>query len=1048
MRWSFSRRRKMLGRMHKAIASPGRPLLPFLIVYVSTARVSAAPPPSPLPNAEQVYAPRTTWQETLLATRAALTERGIADSTFAMRVWRLVERDFPVPCDWMQQDAGADCGKWLALNESGETLKKMLARVLEELEPEGGGVREECRGLMQTPGEPDDRKWLNLYVRACELRRSLRLQPVLAKSPRIVFTKHHNMGGSHYAYTEGQSDAQSERHFRPGAALCLLKMTGIYGEVETLLSDPNGIIRDPDVSYDGKRILFAWKKSNLQDDYHLNEMDVATRKVRQITDGLGFADYEGAYLPNGDIVFNSTRCVQTVDCWWTEVSNLYTCDKDGRFLRRLTFDQVHDNFPTVTNDGHVLYTRWEYNDRGQIFPQALFQMHADGTGQTEFYGNNSWFPTTILHARGIPGTDKVIAIATSHHSRQAGKLILINPAKGRQEAAGVQLIAPVRRTEAVRVDAYGQEGDLFQYPYPLSETEYLVTYHPTGWTDPASPSTRLDTLGGIRPRFGIYFMSIEGRRELLASDRELPWNQPVPLTPRRRPRIRPSLVDYSRNKGTYYVQDVYAGPGLSGVARGTVKSLRVVALEYRAAGIGSNGNHGPAGGALVSTPVSIGQGCWDVKVVLGDARVHEDGSAFFQVPARIPVYFQLLDEKGHMVQTMRSWSALQPGENASCAGCHESKNTTPAMGCRSTLALKAGAQPLRPFYGAMRGFSFPREIQPILDRACTRCHQDRTADPPYRRRAPKAIADLRDVRWISRPESEWQYVTERPAAGWIQPGFHSKDWNVGRAGFGTRGTPGGVIHTEWATSDIWLRRDFELPAGTRVALPVFFLSHDEDVRIYLNGVLATSAQGYTTQFITLPISSQAAASLKPGVNLLAVHCHQTTGGQFIDVALADAGPAVPVLPAPPARAFSLLSTENVDPVAKRKWSDAYLALTQAAKVKPDDVWQGNSGDLVRWVDVQSAPPMLPPYSAGSATSGLIAMLESGHNAVHLSREEMDKLACWIDLGVPYCGDYTEANAWSDEEVRKYQHYLEKRKAMEAVAQRNVQELIRRASGKW
>ena len=107
-------------------------------------------------------------------------------------------------------------------------------------------------------------------------------------------------------------------------------------------------------------------------------------------------------------------------------------------------------------------------------------MMPDGTGQTEFYGNNSWFPTTILHARGVPGTQKVIAIATGHHSRQTGKLILIDPAKGRQENQGVQLISPVRETKAERIDSYGQDGELFQYPYPLSETDYLVTYHPIG----------------------------------------------------------------------------------------------------------------------------------------------------------------------------------------------------------------------------------------------------------------------------------------------------------------------------------------------------------------------------------------------------------------------------------------------------------------------------------------------------------------------------------------------------------------------------------------
>ena len=110
------------------------------------------------------------------------------------------------------------------------------------------------------------------------------------------------------------------------------------------------------------------------------------------------------------------------------------------------------------------------------------------------------------------------------------------------------------------------------------------------------------------------------------------------------------------------MQDIYAGPGLAGVPRGTIRKLRVVALEFRAAGIGHNGSSGPAGGALASTPISIGNGAWDVKMVLGEAKVYEDGSALFTVPARKPVYFQALDERGCAVQTMRSWSTLQPGE--------------------------------------------------------------------------------------------------------------------------------------------------------------------------------------------------------------------------------------------------------------------------------------------------------------------------------------------------------------------------------------------------
>ncbi len=273
------------------------------------------------------------------------------------------------------------------------------------------------------------------------LRRRL-LAPYRERIQRIVFTKHFDMGGSHYAYTDAVSDEDTlnpngtvkEFNFQGGSGLCLLEIGEDCRVTETtLLRDEDGVFRDPDVAYDGRRILFSWKKSAREDDYHLYEMDFETRAVRQLTFGLGFADYEGIYLPNGDIMFSSTRCVQNVDCWHVSVSNMYLMDRDGKYLRRIGFDQVHTNYPQVhPTSGLVTYTRWEYNDRGQIYPQPLFRMYPNGAQQTEYYGNNSYFPTTILHARGIPGTGKVLAVLSGHHTHQRGKLAIIDPARGRQ----------------------------------------------------------------------------------------------------------------------------------------------------------------------------------------------------------------------------------------------------------------------------------------------------------------------------------------------------------------------------------------------------------------------------------------------------------------------------------------------------------------------------------------------------------------------------------------------------------------------------------------
>ncbi len=861
-------------------AAPFVYLVSSLLVPGSWAQTGAGPGPADSPHAS--------WVQVMLDLRRAASPA--AEQSAARRSARTRLQQLDVPhqdaaatlqwlwerhdaTDWFLQDQAAlrgwseqidvprDFAWYLNAARDARPEAALIRHVLAELADQGVAWRNRLEQWEAQQVSPDDPCWLELYVDACQARRRQRLQSLVQQAPRIVFTKHYTLGGSHYAYTEGLSDAQAERHFVPGTALGILAWDGTDYRAETLVRDDTGVIRDPDVSWNGRRILFAWKKSDRQDDYHLYELDVSTRSVPQLTHGLGVADYEGAYLPGGDIIFNSTRCVQTVDCWWTEVSNLYRCDGDGQLLRRLAFDQVHDNFPTVTPDGRILYTRWEYNDRGQIYPQPLLQMNADGTHQREFYGGNSFFPTTILHARAIPGGNRVLAIATGHHARQTGKLIEIDPGAGRQENHGVQLVAPVRDTPADRVDAYGQSGELFQYPYPLSDRQFLVTYHPGGW------SWRHGPLG---PLFGIYWMDRQGRRELLWHDPQLPCSQPVPLTARRQPRVFPSQVDYRQDSATCYIQDVYAGTGCANVPRGTVQRLRVVALDFRAAGIGSNRNHGPGGGALISTPVAIGNGAWDPKRILGEAMVQPDGSAYFCVPARTPLYFQLLDQRGQLVQTMRSWTTLQPGENASCVGCHEHPNSVPLAQRPLSDALRQGPERLRPRHGLSDGFSFSHYVQPILDQHCVRCHDG-----------------------------------------------------------------------------------------------------------------------------------------QPGVG------------------------------------YDLTNAPVPDRDAKRIWSRSYLELTHATRDErqaPHD-WRGDANHpLVNWVSAESAPPALAPYPAGSARSGLMQLLDQGHEGIQLTSAQREILAAWIDLGVPFCGTYEEASQWSVGERDLYRRFVDKRTEQEELEREQLQRL--------
>lgn len=130
----------------------------------------------------------------------------------------------------------------------------------------------------------------------------------------------------------------------------------------------------------------------------------------------------------------------------------------------------------------------------------------------------------------------------------------------------------------------------------------------------------------------------------------------------------------------------------------------------------------------------------------------------------------------------------------------------------------------------------------------------------------------------------WRYTLQTPTDGWFQPGYDDSAWKVGSGGFGTKKTPGAVVRTEWNKPEIWLRRSIELPAVKPEELSLL-VHHDEDVEIYVNGVLAATATGYTTDYEEMSLRPEALATLRPGKNVLAVHCKQTHGGQYIDVGL-------------------------------------------------------------------------------------------------------------------------------------------------------------------
>ena len=589
------------------------------------------------------------------------------------RVLLLLEKSWPVQVDWLLQDADPrQADVWINGSNT-----RFVVELCQRLDP------------ALKPAECS----LDRYFSLCAARRAARLARLAENRTRILVVQgwDFNEGRCSHAFPSDYSGKYAGAYvFRPGSKLLELTLGESGVTEQTLLDDPKGMLRDLDVSYDGERLLFSWRKAEKTDDFHLYEMDLSNGAVRQLTHGLGFADIEGCYLPDGNLVFNSTRCVIAVDCMGHPAPNLYRCDKDGGRMRRLGFDQVGTSHPSVLPDGRVVFTRWEYNDRNPVFLQPLMQMNPDGTQQVEYYGGNSSWPTSLHQARTIPGTQKLLAVASGHHTWQAGLLAEVDRRKGQEQGEGIQLLVPRRPFPAQRIDRFPPEkGPLYQYPWPLNEHECIA-----GCTSfPHLPQASLKgDRGHALPHYGIYWIHFNGARELLAKKPDVNLFQPVVLSPRERPPIIPNCVDHAAATGTCFIQDIYVGEGLAGVKRGEAKTLRVVELKYRPTGIGiiNNIRYGN-----VLTPVSR-NGSWDVKEIIGDVNVHEDGSVMVELPARKPFYFQVLDADGRLIQTMRSWTTLMSGEKISCVGCHEFQNDTPVSDTRHTMAMRARAAKTAP----------------------------------------------------------------------------------------------------------------------------------------------------------------------------------------------------------------------------------------------------------------------------------------------------------------------------------------------------------------
>lgn len=402
--------------------------------------------------------------------------------------------------------------------------------------------------------------------------------------------------------------------------------------------------------------------------------------------------YDACYLPDDRIVFVSTAAYAGVPCVGGSayVGNLYRMNADGSGVRQISFDQDASWHPSMMENGRVLYTRWEYTDSAHYFSRVLMTMNPDGTDQKPYYGSNSYWPNSMFFARQIPGHPTMfISTITGHHSNpKGGALCLFDVSKGREEADGaLQLITGRGKpVQPLVIDNLAKAySPMFYHPYPLSDKYFLAM---TGNS--------------------IYLLDVfDNMLCLKKGDKEGGYYEPLPLRKTRRPPRMPDRINLASKDANVLINDVYEGPGLAGVPRGTVKSLRLYRYEF---GPRHKGGH-------YSMGMEAG---WDAKQILGTVPVEADGSASFKVPANTPFAMQPLDKEGNALQLMRSWTVAMPGERLSCVGCHESQNTPPLA--RAAAAMLRPPSVIQPFYGPARGFSFQREVQPVLDQYCAGCH--------------------------------------------------------------------------------------------------------------------------------------------------------------------------------------------------------------------------------------------------------------------------------------------------------------------------------------
>ena len=503
------------------------------------------------------------------------------------------------------------------------------------------------------------------------------------------------------------------------------------------------MITTADLSYDGREIVFAWRRggdiasspiSHIEDisqypdekhNYQVFRINIDGTGLKQLTHGVQ-NNLDPCWLPDGGIAFISDRRPAYAYCWVTTSPVVYRMERDGSKQKRLSANYLMDFTPAVLNNGRIIYTRWEYVDRPACPTQSLWTINPDGTGLAGYYGNRVLEPGTFMDARPIPDTDEVIATASNHNGPCRGAIVAIDPSKGANSRASVRNLTPEIDIYA-HVPGGGCFGNgmlesgihgAYEKPVPIDRNRFLVSK------------------GGV-----IQIRDFEANASSLLTARDgMGFYSPQPI--RRRP-VPPVLAGNSMDRkvempengtasgnwATLLMQDVYVGLEPD-VKRGEIKQIAVV-QEMEKSTHSPMINKCPDSPAMRTVaafgfqfPLVSAGATYAPKKVWGMADVAPDGSAAFRVPSEVPIYFLALDGEGRALQRMRTFTHLMPGEVQSCVGCHADRNSvTPQR--KKVLSMATTPQELHPPAWGVKGFSYPEVVQPVLDRNCVSCHNER-----------------------------------------------------------------------------------------------------------------------------------------------------------------------------------------------------------------------------------------------------------------------------------------------------------------------------------